>query len=116
MAHLLSLIDCRGRIRPETRDWRDRVNRHWGRLLAGAAVSTLLGINAELVTDNAAVTNGSVVIATRQSAQDSVNQVGQELTRRNLDIQPTLSERPGLPLRVVVQRDIALRPYGAKQS
>lgn len=91
----------------------DRVNWHWGRLFAGAAVSTLLGVNAELVTGNAAANSGSVVIATRQSAQDTVNQVGQELTRRNLDIQPTLTERPGLPLRVVINRDLVLKPYGS---
>jgi len=91
----------------------DQVNWHWGRLIAGAAVSTLLGVNAELVTGNAAVNNGSVVIATRQSSQDTVNQIGQEITRRNLDIQPTLTERPGLPLRVVLSRDLILKPYGS---
>jgi type IV secretory pathway VirB10-like protein len=91
----------------------DQVNYHWGRLIAGAAISTLLGVNAELVSDNSAVNTGSVVIATRQSSQDTVNQVGQEITRRNLDVQPTLTERPGLPLRVVVNRDLILRPYGS---
>ncbi|MFV3092798.1 conjugal transfer protein TrbI, partial [Pseudomonas sp. GW6] len=45
------------------------------------------------------------------SAQDSINQVGQEMTRRNMNIQPTLSARPGLPVRLVVSRDLALRPY-----
>ncbi|MNF68608.1 Bacterial conjugation TrbI-like protein [compost metagenome] len=40
-----------------------------------------------------------------------MNQVGQEVTRRNLDIQPTLTQRPGLPLRVIVNRDLVLRPY-----
>ncbi len=91
----------------------DKVDYHWGRLIAGAAISTLLGVNAELVTDNAAASSGSVVIATRQSSQDTVNQIGQEITRRNLDIQPTLSERPGLPLRIVVNRDLILQPYGS---
>lgn len=94
----------------------DRVNWHWGRLFAGAAVSTLLGVNAELVTKSANGQNGSVVIATRQSAQDTVNQIGQELTRRNLDVQPTLTERPGLPLRIVVNRDLVLAAYGVKRS
>jgi len=91
----------------------DKIDYHWGRLIAGAAISTLLGVNAELVTNNSGASSGSVVIATRQSSQDTVNQVGQEITRRNLDIQPTLSERPGLPLRVVVRRDLILKPYGS---
>ena len=52
-----------------------------------------------------------VIIAGRDSLQDTVNQVGQEVTRRNLGIQPTLTQRPGLPLRVIVNRDLVLRPY-----
>ena len=32
-----------------------------------------------------------VVIAARESAQDTVNQAGQEITKRNLSIQPTLT-------------------------
>ena len=43
--------------------------------------------------------------------QDSVNQVGQELTRRGLDVQPTLTIRPGFPVRVIMSRDLVLRPY-----
>jgi type IV secretion system protein VirB10 len=30
---------------------------------------------------------------------------------RNLNIQPTLRVRPGWPLRVVVHKDIVLRPW-----
>jgi type IV secretion system protein VirB10 len=52
-----------------------------------------------------------VVIAGRDGLQDSVNQVGQEMTRRNMNIQPTLTARPGLPVRLLVSRDIVLRPY-----
>jgi len=40
-----------------------------------------------------------------------VNQIGQEVTRRNLNIQPTLTSRPGLPVRIIVNRDLQLRPY-----
>jgi len=52
-----------------------------------------------------------VIIAGRDSLKDSVNQAGQEMTRRNMNIQPTLTERPGLPVRVIVNRDLVLRPY-----
>jgi type IV secretion system protein VirB10 len=52
-----------------------------------------------------------VIVATRQSVQDSVNQVGQELTRRGLNVQPTLTIRPGFPVNVIVNRDLVLRPY-----
>jgi len=86
----------------------DQVDYHWSRLFAGAALSTLLGINSQLVAQNQS--NGSVLVATRDSAQDSVNQTGQQLTRKNLDVQPTLKVRPGFELRVLVKRDLTLEP------
>ena len=54
---------------------------------------------------------GAGVPWTRDSAQETVNQVGQEITRRNLSIQPTLIIRPGFPMRVMVNKDLVLRPY-----
>ncbi len=52
-----------------------------------------------------------MIIAGRDGLQDSVSQVGQEMTRRNMNIQPTLTSRPGLPVRIIVNRDLVLRPY-----
>ena len=89
----------------------DRVDWHWRRIVAGAAVSTLLGAGAEFASPQQSTAEGTVVIATREGAQDTINQVGQEITRRNLDIQPTLTVRPGFPLRVIINRDLVLRPY-----
>ncbi|HML31125.1 MAG TPA: TrbI/VirB10 family protein, partial [Hyphomicrobium sp.] len=51
--------------------------------------------------------------ATRDGAQDTINDVGQQITRRNLNIQPTLKVRPGFPVRVIVNKDLVLRPYRA---
>lgn len=89
----------------------DGVDWHWDRVLAGAAMTTLLGIGAELATPENRQDGDRVIIAGRDGLQDSVNQVGQELTRRNINIQPTLTSRPGLPVRIIVNRDLALRPY-----
>lgn len=52
-----------------------------------------------------------MVIATREGLQDSVNQVGQEITKRNLSVQPTLTVRPGFAVRVMVSKDLVLGPY-----
>ena len=90
----------------------DKVDSHWGRIFAGAALSTLLGVNAQLVAQDQSVNSGSVTVAIRQSSQDSVNQVGQQWTRKNLNVQPTLTVRPGFPLRIIVNKDLILRPYG----
>jgi type IV secretion system protein VirB10 len=89
----------------------DGVDRHWDRLLAGAALSTLLGVGAELAAPQSRTDGNQVVVAARGSAQDSVNQVGQEITKRNLNVQPTLTIRPGFPVNVMVTKDLVLRPY-----
>ena len=89
----------------------DGVDWHWDRIVAGAAMTSLLGIGAELAAPSSRTDGDRIIIAGRDSLQDTVNQVGQEVTRRNLDIQPTLTQRPGLPLRVIVNRDLVLRPY-----
>jgi type IV secretion system protein VirB10 len=89
----------------------DEVDRHWGRILAGAALTTLLGVGAERAAPENRQDGNRIIIAGRDGLQDSVNQVGQEMTRRNMNIQPTLTARPGLPVRIIVNKDVALRPY-----
>ncbi len=89
----------------------DDVDWHWNRIVAGAVLTTLLGVGAELAAPENRQDGNRIVIAGRDSAQDSVNQVGQEITRRNMNIQPTLITRPGLPVRIIVNRDLVLRPY-----
>ena len=89
----------------------DGVDWHWDRVFAGAALTTLLGVGAELAAPENRQDGNRIVIAGRDSAQDSINQVGQEMTRRNMNIQPTLTERPGLPVRIIVNRDLVLQPY-----
>ena len=89
----------------------DDVDWHWDRVFAGAALTTLLGIGAELAAPENRQDGDRVIIAGRDSAQDSINQVGQEITRRNMNIQPTLTTRPGLPVRIILNRDLVLRPY-----
>jgi type IV secretory pathway VirB10-like protein len=92
----------------------DTVDNHWGRLIGGAVLTSALGVGAELASPETQTTgnNGEIVIATRNGVQDTVNQVGQELTRRNLDIKPTIKVRPGFPLRVLVSKDLVLESYG----
>ncbi len=86
----------------------DEVDFHTWQLIKGIVLSTLLGVGTELTFG----TNESdLVRALRESTQDSANQVGQRLTERNLNIQPTITVRPGWPLRVIVHKDLVLRPY-----
>jgi type IV secretion system protein TrbI len=89
----------------------DGVDRHWSQLLASAALSTMIGIGAELAAPDRGAGQGQVIVATRQSMQDSVNQAGQELTRRDANVQPTLTIRAGSAVRVMVAKDLQLKPY-----
>jgi len=41
-----------------------------------------------------------------------VSQSGQQVVQRELNVQPTLTIRPGFPVRVIVTRDLILAPYG----
>ncbi|GER05566.1 hypothetical protein JCM17846_32480 [Iodidimonas nitroreducens] len=86
----------------------DEVNFHTWRLLKGIVLSTLLGVGTELSFGD---DEGDLVKAIRESTQDSANRVGQRITERNLNIQPTIIIRPGWPLRIIVHSDLVLRPY-----
>jgi type IV secretion system protein TrbI len=52
-----------------------------------------------------------LVRAIRESTQQSANQAGQRIVQKDLNIQPTITVRPGWPLRVIVHKDLVLRPY-----
>lgn len=90
----------------------DDVDYHWGQLFRAAALSTLLGVGTQLSIDD----ESEIARAIRESAQDSASDIGQQIVRRQLNIQPTLTVRPGFPVRVIVQRDLLMQPYGASKE
>jgi type IV secretion system protein VirB10 len=89
----------------------DEVDNHWGALFKGALLSTLLGVGSELGSTSGTGSNSDVITALRRGSSDSLNQTGQKVVQRNLNIQPTLTIRPGFPVRVIVNRDLVLEPY-----
>jgi type IV secretory pathway VirB10-like protein len=90
----------------------DEVDNHWKELLGAAALSTLLSMGTEVNSGaDATGTNDAILQALRRGAGDSLNQTGQQVVRRNLNIQPTLTIRPGFPVRVMVNRDLVLEPF-----
>lgn len=82
----------------------DRTNYHWGNMLKAALVSTLLGMGTQLVTQG----DSALVQALRYGMQDSINQTGRQLVQREIGVAPTLTVRPGYPLRVIVTRDLVI--------
>ena len=87
----------------------DGVDYHWGELLKAAALSTILSVGAEAGTSQ---NENNLVQALRSGASNSISQTGQQIVSRQLNIAPTLTVRPGFPVRVIVTRDLVLEPYG----
>lgn len=85
----------------------DGVDYHWWDLAKAAALSTLLGVSAEPATDD----SDQLIRAIRDGAQDTINQAGQQIVQRQLQVAPTLTIRPGFPVRVIVTKDLVLEPY-----
>lgn len=88
----------------------DEVDNHWGSLFKAALLSTLLSLGSEAGTSGQ---GNSLVQALRQGASNSISQTGQQIVGRQLNIQPTLTIRPGFPVRIIVNRDLLLAPYRA---
>ena len=88
----------------------DEVDNHWGMLFKAAILSTLLSVGSEAGTSNS---ENNLAQAIRQGASQSFSQVGEQVVGRSLNIQPTITIRPGFPVRVMVTHDLVLEPYGA---
>lgn len=89
----------------------DRTDYHWGSVIKAALVSTVLGVGAELGSGD----DGNLVRAVRRGSQDSINRAGEQIVSRELNVRPTLTIRPGFPVRVIVTRDLILSPSGDAQ-
>lgn len=82
----------------------DGTNYHWGGVMKAALISTLLGVGSELGAGN----DGELTRALRRGTQDSINRAGEQIVSRELNVRPTLTIRPGFPVRVLVTRDLVL--------
>lgn len=84
----------------------DRTDHHWDRVFVAAGLATILGIGSEIGSGG----EDDIERAIRRGASETLNEAGQRLVDRNLGIQPTIRVRPGWPVRVIVTRDMILRP------
>jgi type IV secretion system protein VirB10 len=85
----------------------DDVDYHWGRLFLAAGLATVLNLGLDLGRDD----QSDIARAIRDSAQGTVGRAGDQIVRREITVPPTLTVRPGFPVRVIVNRDLVLEPY-----
>lgn len=96
--------------------YRDQVNNHWGRVVGSAVLSTVFGIGAEYAAGQptgveSAQTNLSLRQAAGQGAGEQIQNVGQQMTAKSMNIQPTIEIRMGQRYNIFVHKDLILRPY-----
>ncbi|AJP73408.1 TrbI/VirB10 family protein [Sphingomonas hengshuiensis] len=82
----------------------DQVKHHWGSMLRAALISTLLSVGTQLGNSD----DDGLLRALRQGTSESIGRTGQDLVRRQMNVRPTLTIRPGFQLRVIVTRDIVM--------
>lgn len=87
----------------------DTVDNHWAAVFNAAALSTLLGMGAQ---SGDTQSDSDLVRALRDGGADSINRAGQRVVERQLSVQPTITIRAGMPVRVILFRDLVLEPYG----
>ncbi|WP_227268106.1 TrbI/VirB10 family protein [Roseobacter weihaiensis] len=86
----------------------DGVDNHWRQLFRAAGLATILNIGLEAGEDN----GDEIAQAIRDGTQDTIGRAGEAIVQRQLGIPPTLTIRPGFPVRVMVTRDLVIEPHG----
>jgi len=86
----------------------DQVDNHWGTLFKASILSTLLSVGSDAGMGN---NDNSIAQAIQQGASQNFSQVGEQVVGRSLNVQPTITIRPGFPVRVLVTQDLVLEAY-----
>lgn len=85
-----------------------RVDNHWGSILRAGLLSTLFGVGNEFADSGG---DDAIADAIRDSSGETIGRAGDRIVERELQIQPTITVRPGARIRVLVSRDLVLEAY-----
>ena len=83
-----------------------RTDHHWDRVFTAAGLATLLAIGSEAGNGD----RSDLERAVREGFGGSVSRTGERVVDRSLGIQPTIRVAAGTPVRILVTRDLALKP------
>jgi type IV secretion system protein TrbI len=89
----------------------DQVDNHWWRVLTGVALGSVLAAGVVVPQGNVGGYVPTIGQGTAANAAGAINQAGQQITTRALNIQPTIKIRPGFSVNVLVTKDMTIPPY-----
>jgi type IV secretory pathway VirB10-like protein len=92
---------------------KDKVNNHYAKLLTGVVLGSIIGAGAQVATGGQGTAFNAPSFGQQavSGAAQHINQVGQQITQKNLNLQPTIEIRPGMKLNIFVTKDMILKPY-----
>lgn len=89
----------------------DQVDYHFDKLAEATALTTAIAYAGNLARNpqsSNGYSNGDVI---GDAVAQEANRIGENIIQKQLDVQPTITIRQGWPLRVLVNKDMALAPY-----
>jgi type IV secretion system protein VirB10 len=89
------------------------VNNHYAKLVSGVVLGSLIGAGAQVAvggqgSPNTPASFSQMFVA---GAAGNTNQAAQQITQKNLNLQPTIEIPPGQRINVVLTKDMILKPY-----
>ncbi|GFO63605.1 TrbI/VirB10 family protein [Geomonas paludis] len=90
-----------------------RVNNHYGKLVTGVVLGSVIGAGAQVAVGgqgapNVPPTFGNLAVS---GAAQNINQAAQQHTNKVLNMQPSIEVSPGDKINVFVTKDMILKPF-----
>ena len=90
----------------------DKVDNHYDRLIGGVLLSSVLSVGATASAgDYDSYEDRDMAQIFAGNAGEEIASAGDKITRKNLDIQPTIKIRPGFSVNVLVNKDMIIPPF-----
>lgn len=89
----------------------DEVDHHLDRLMAAVGLSTLLAVGTQAIAGDPTGEQPTLAQTAARNASGQINSAGQAFVGRQLNIQPTITVRPGFAANLFVTKDLILEPY-----
>jgi type IV secretion system protein VirB10 len=92
----------------------DEVDNHWWKIITGAVFSSVLAATAQRSQGDVGGFQPTFPQVWASNAAGQINQSGQQITQKSLQLQPTITVRPGFSVNVLVTKDIVIPPYNPR--